>query len=170
MAFDSEFNRAIAECERSAFHFEARDVYTPDDPDWLAWKVGNRFDPAQRWRSFFELMSATTARGVNVRRARVVSEPVTDYIRFEYDVTAPFNVKAGEHVRWLPRRMAADLLIPACDLWVFDSKVVIFNHFAGDGSWLGEERRDDSALAATIAEAFEAVWERGIPHDQYRPS
>lgn len=154
--------------ERSAMHLEMRDAYTPDDPDWLEWKAGNRFDPAERWRDWYELMRETTGRGVKVRRARIVSEPVTDYIRFEYDVTADHNVAAGEDVRWLPRRQAAGLTVPPSDFWVFDEKVVIWNHFGGDGSWVGEERADDPGLAMLCAASFEAVWERAIPHEEYR--
>jgi hypothetical protein len=96
--------------ERSAVHLEMRDSYAPDDPDWLAWHAGNRFDPATGWQAWFELMKAATSRGVAVRRARIVSEPVTDYIRYEYDVTAAFNLAAGEQVRWLPRTKATGLL------------------------------------------------------------
>ena len=87
----------------SAWHMELRDSYTPADPDWLDWQAGKRFDPAERWSDWSDLVRATVARGVGVRRVRIVSEPVTDYIRFEYDVTAAHNIAAGEQVRWLPR-------------------------------------------------------------------
>jgi len=83
--------------ERSAVHMELRDAYTPDDPDWLDWQAGRRFDPEDRWASWSGLVRATVARGVSVRRLRLVSEPVTDYVRFEYDVTAAHNLAAGEH-------------------------------------------------------------------------
>jgi hypothetical protein len=158
--------------ERSAMHLEMRDAYTPSDPDWLDWQAGNRFDPAEpeEWRGFSRLISATVARGVSVRRARIVSEPVTDYIRYEYDVTAGHNLAAGEQVRWLPRRNTAGLLVPPTDFWVFDEQVVVWNHFAGDGSWITEERCDDRALAGLCASAFGAVWERAIPHEEYRPA
>lgn len=156
--------------ERSAVHLEMRDVYTPDDPDWLDWRAGNRFDPAERWHDWFDLVATAVARGVTVRRARLVSEPVTEYIRFEYDVTAKHNIGAGEQVRWLPRRKASGLLVPCTDFWVFDGLIVLSNHFAGDGSWVTEERCDDPALASLCASSFEAVWERATPHDQYRPA
>jgi hypothetical protein len=153
-------------------HLEMRDAYTPSDPDWLDWQAGKRFDPAEReeWRGFARLISATVARGVSVRRARIVSEPVTDYIRYEYDVTAGHNLAAGEQVRWLPRRNTAGLLVPPTDFWVFDGQVVVWNHFAGDGSWITEEKCDDRALAGLCASAFGAVWERAIPHEEYRPA
>ena len=47
--------------ERSAAHMEVRDVYTPEDPDWLDWQAGRRFDPAERWASWSDLIRATVA-------------------------------------------------------------------------------------------------------------
>jgi len=155
---------------RSAVHLEMRDSYTPQDLDWRDWREGRRFNPAERWRGWFDLIKATTARGVRVRRLRIVSEPVTDYIRFEYDVTAAHNIAAGEQVRWLPRARAADLLVPGSDCWAFDDAVVVFNHFDGVGDWVGEERRDDAALAKRLTAAYENIWERAIPHDRYCPT
>ena len=108
MAAEPGTYELLRSTERSAVHLEMRDGYTPDDPDWLDWQAGNRFDPAEReeWRGWFDLVAATVARGVIVRRARIVSEPVSAYIRFEYDVTAGHNLAAGEQVRWLARRRA----------------------------------------------------------------
>jgi hypothetical protein len=154
---------------RSAIHLEMRDSYTPDDPDWRDWREGRRFDFAERYRDWFDLIAETTAREVVVRRARIVAEPVTDYIRFEYDATAGLNIAAGEQVRWLPRRRAADLLVPGNDFWIFDESVIVFNHFDGPGNWVDEERRDDEELAKRLAGAFETIWERAIPHEEYRP-
>jgi len=155
---------------RSAAHLEMRDTYTPDDSDWLDWQAGRRFNPAERWADWFTLVASTVARGVTVRRARLVAEPVTDYIRFEYDVTAAHNLAAGEQVRWLPRRDAAGIMVPCADFWVFDERVVLWNHFAGDGSWVTEEQCDDPAIAKLCVSSFGAVWARAIPHEDYRPA
>ena len=164
--------RRLESTERSAIHLEMRDSYTPDDPDWLEWQSGNRFDPTTResWRTWFPLMKAATSRGVVVRRARIVSEPVSDYVRFEYDLTAANNIDAGEQVRWLPRRQATGLLVSAVDFWVFDERLVVWNYFAGDGSWVTRERCDDASIAKLCVSSFDAVWERAIPHEQYRPA
>jgi hypothetical protein len=153
----------------SASHLEMRDAYTPDDPDWQDWREGRRFDPAERWKDWFDLIRETVTRGVQVRRIRVVSEPITDYTRYEYDVTSDHNIAAGELVRWLPRRNAIRLLVPTVDFWVFDRSTVVFNHFDGPGNWVTEERRDDHALAAQCATAFDAAWEIATPHQQYCP-
>jgi hypothetical protein len=112
------------------------------------------------------LLERNTARGVNFRRARVVSEPVADYTRFEYEFTA-LNIDAGEQVRWLPRNTAPDLLVPLADFWVLDARLVRFGYFAGDGSSIGHDLTSDPEVARTCAEAFERVWERSIPHAGY---
>jgi len=162
----------LRSAERSAIHLEMRDSYAPNDPDWLDWQAGNRFDPATRegWRAWFGLMQAAIGRGVIARRARIVSEPVTDYIRYEYDVTVGHNLASGEQVRWLPRRRTAGLLVPPNDFWVFDERMVLWNHFAGDGSKVAEEASEDPALAKLCVSSFDAVWERAIPHEDYRPA
>jgi hypothetical protein len=164
----SETARLLASATRSACHLELRDAYTPSDPDWLDWRAGNRFDPAERWHDWHTLIKETTGRGVVIRRARIVSEPVTDYVIFEYDVTAAHNIVAGESVRWLARSRASDLLVPPTDFWVIDG-VTVFNHFDGFGNWVGEETREDPELARRLVEAFDAVWHRATPHDTYRP-
>ncbi len=103
-------------------------------------------------------------------RARIVSEPVTDYIRFEDHVTAG-NVAAGEQVRWLPRRRASDLALPGNDFWLFDDSFVAFLHFTGAGELSpegDEERTTDPAVRRLCSTAFEAVWGRAVPHEEYR--
>ncbi|MEZ0092867.1 hypothetical protein ABH925_004047 [Streptacidiphilus sp. EB129] len=164
-AFEGLFRSA----QRSAVHLEMRDGYGRD-ADFEEWTSGRRFDPAERWRSWFDLMAQTTIRGIEVRRARIVSEPVSDYIRFEYDVTSGHNIKSGEQVRWLPRRLASDLALPGNDYWLFDGETVLFNHFAGDGTMTGEELVTEVRTVALCSVAFEAVWQRAIPHEDYRPA
>jgi hypothetical protein len=165
------FSELIAGCTRSAVHLEMRDVYGVDDEKerFEAWRNGHRLDPADEaewWRPWLDLIQETVARGVVVRRARIVSEPVTDYIRFEHSGTFT-NIAAGEQVRWLPRRRASDIALPGNDFWLFDDRLIRWNHFTGDGGSAQHEVSDDPAAAKLCAEAFEAVWARAIPHDQY---
>ncbi|MFI0530331.1 DUF6879 family protein [Streptomyces scabiei] len=168
------FNDLLEAAQHSAVHLEMRDSYGVGDEadDFRHWQAtGERdADPGSAyWAPWVDLIQRTTARGVTVRRARVVSEPVTDYIRYEH-AGASVNVLAGEQVRWLPRRQAVDLLLPGCDLWIFDGARVLFNHFTGDGNWADPplELRAEPDLVKRCADAFEAVWERAVTHDQYK--
>jgi hypothetical protein len=167
----SYFPELLAQARSSAVHLETRDQYMEDDPDLRAWRSGRRPDPQDRtswWRDWLDLPAEATARGVVMRRARVVSEPLSEYIRYEYDGTFT-NVAAGEDVRWLPRHSAGALMLPANDFWVFDSQVVLFNYFAGNGDSMGEEKATTQTVVQTCVEAFEQVWAAAIPHVQYHP-
>jgi hypothetical protein len=164
-------NRLLRGCARSALHLEMRDGYMLDDPMLHQWRAGHRYDPADRaswWRPWLDLMAETTGRGVDVWRARIVSEPVSEYIRFEYDITFT-NLAAGEQVRWLPRRDATDIALPGNDFWLFDDQTVLVNHFSGDGDWLDMELVEDVGLAGLCRAAFDAVWARATPHEAYTP-
>lgn len=169
MAERPSFDELFAGCRRSAVHLEMRDMYTPDDEMYLAWKTGDDIDPFDWLRHWYDLVAAAVARGVEVRRARIVSEPITDFIRHEYDVTPVLNIPAGERVRWLPRRQASDLALPGNDFWVFDDRLVRFGYFAGDGTYLGMEIVEDPAVVQLCSSAFEAVWDRAIEHQDYKP-
>src|SRR2546430_200447 len=80
-------------------------------------------------------------------------------------LTAPHNVAAGELVRWLPRRQATDLALPGNDFWVFDSRLARINYFGGDGRILDQEVTEDPSIVKLCVSAFEAVWERALPHE-----
>ncbi|MFD4139553.1 DUF6879 family protein [Streptomyces sp. NPDC058572] len=167
------FDDLLEAAQHSAVHLEMRDAYGVGDEaeDFTQWlETGRRdSDPGSAyWAPWVDLISRAKARGVVVRRARIISEPVTDYIRYEHAGTN-VNVHAGEEVRWLPRRQAVDLLLPGCDLWIFDDAQVLFNHFTGDGGWASPplELRAEPSLVKQCADAFEAVWDRATPHGQY---
>ncbi|WP_329145566.1 hypothetical protein OG275_14635 [Streptomyces niveus] len=163
------FDELFQNCRSSAVHLEMRDGYMKSDPAFIDWRAGQRIEPAARWPEWYELVSKTTGRGVEVRRARIVSEPVSEYIRFEYEVTQGLNIAGGEEVRWLPRRRATGIALPGNDFWLFDKSLVLINHFDGNGDSLEHELTTDPDVAKLCASAFEKVWEFGTAHDEYRP-
>ncbi|MDT0467525.1 DUF6879 family protein [Streptomyces gibsoniae] len=157
--------------QQSAVHLEMRDVYAvpKESSQFQRWlETGERpNDPdSDYWREWTSAVRRTVTRGVIVRRARIVSEPVTDYIRYEHAGT-PVNLAAGEQVRWLPRRRASDIALPGNDFWLFDGQLVRFGFFSGDGALVGHTLDEDPATVKLCASAFEAVWERAVPHEQY---
>lgn len=162
------FSELIAATTSSAVHLEMRDAYTPDDPRFVDWLAGKPI-PRPANPAWSNLVRTHIARGVRFRRARVVSEPLADYIRFEHAITGEVNISAGEDVRWVPRRRASDLCLPGNDFWLFDDRVIRFSYFSGAGDILEDELVSDPVVARMCAAAFEAAWARGIPHADYRP-
>jgi hypothetical protein len=151
-----------------------RDAYMLSDPMFTAWRSGFRYDQANRaswWRPWLDVVTESVSRGVQIRRTRIVSEPLSEYMRFEYDITFT-NVAAGEEIRWLPRRQASSLTLPGNDCWTFDRRLVLWNHFTGEGdvSPDGREITDALEVVELCTSAFESAWERAIPHQDYRPA
>ena len=163
----------IAGFRHEALHLEMRDLYAAADHSrFRTWLAGEPLDPAAEeewWRPWREMMHGHCEAGRTLRRLRVISEPVTDYIRFEWR-DADELVKAGEEVRWLPRQQASGLLLPGNDLWCFDGETVVFTHLSGDGAIQGYELTREPALVTQCVTAFGAAWRAAIPHSQYTPS
>ncbi|MFG2963597.1 DUF6879 family protein [Streptomyces sp. NPDC048288] len=161
----------MSQCTRSAVHLEMRDQYgvAAEAEDFQAWLETGQLDvdPASPdWAPWVALVSQARARGITVRRARIVSEPVSDYIRYEHASTN-VNLQAGEDVRWLPRRRASDIALPGNDFWLFDDTVIRWGYFSGNGAMIGHEISDEPSAAKLCSEAFNTVWSRATPHVQY---
>jgi hypothetical protein len=157
----------LADAARRVLHLEMRDHYE-GSPAYATWLAGEPIDYAAMYGPWLAMARPVAARGVDFRRARVVSEPVSSYVRFEYDVTPHANLAAGERVRWLPRNRASEVHLPGNDFWLVDD-VVLFSLFSGDGVRVGTVVGGAEALAFAV-EAFEAVWTLGTDHADYKPA
>lgn len=159
----------LATFKVSAVHLEMRDGYQPRGANWLAWRGGRPIDPDDRstwWNPYYDLLTAAVDRGGQIRRARIVSEPVSEYIRYEHAVS-DIHVAAGELLRWLPRRLTTDLRLPGNDFWLFDKETLIVTHLDGEGDVVVREYIPDPELTRFHVEAFEAVWVGATPHADY---
>ena len=163
--------------ERFAYHLEMRDSYGGIDEEaeeFAQWKTGALRIASQPRGVVGSLLARPHLRRGPARRSRsygglrIVSEPVTDYIRFEWEGTYQ-NIEAGEDVRWLQRRLATGIALPGNDFWLFDDRTVLVNHFTGNGGSAGQELVTDPAVIKLCHSAFDAVWELATPHDRYQP-
>ncbi|RJL35638.1 DUF6879 family protein [Bailinhaonella thermotolerans] len=163
----------FAKTRHSVTHLEMRDTYGTSSLGYQAWRKGVPIEEIARYdylKPWVELVAGHVARGVSFRRARIISEPVSDYIRYEYGITPAANLVAGERVRWLPRPQARDIALPGCDFWQFDGGLVRFVFQDGDGEKVGNDLSDDPAVAELCSSAFEAVWSRALDHQEYKPA
>ncbi len=162
----------FAQAQRSVTHLELRDTYG-QSRGFQAWQDGVPLEEISRfefWLPWIDLVKGHVNRGVSFRRARVISEPVSDYIRYENLATPFTNLAAGEKVRWLPRPQAKDIALPGCDFWQFDDHLVCWVFQSGDGEPAGYELSEDPAEVTLCSSAFEAVWKRALDHSEYRPA
>lgn len=159
--------------ERDAFHLELRDHYRAayeDDPmqRWLRGEPDD-FGWLQPWLT--RVRDAAQA-GKTIRRVRVVSEPLSDYIRWEHSVTE-LNQAAGEDIRWLPRHQLPEgIAFPAGgnDWWIFDDRLVTVGHFHDDGRIKGSQLVTDPSVISACAQLRDRLWAHAIPHSEYKPA
>jgi hypothetical protein len=163
------FADLLAKCSRTALKLEFRDQYMTDDPAYDAWRAGDLDRAVEEYAAWTAIAHDAVARGIRMKRVRIVSEPVSEYIAFEYAVTSQVNIAAGELIRWVGRQRVSDLALPGNDVWILDDSVLQFYLFAGDGRFVGNDVSTDPEVVNLCASAFEAAWERGVDHDQYSP-
>jgi hypothetical protein len=101
-------------------------------------------------------------------RARIVSEPVSDYQRWVLKDTHSY-VEAGEDIRWVPRSLVSTIALPGNDFWLFDGELVVFVLFEGSGLVADQVMTTDQDATDLCRSAFEAVWQLAIPNGDYHP-
>ncbi|MFI9616770.1 DUF6879 family protein [Streptomyces sp. NPDC052023] len=168
----AERNRLFERFQRDAFHLELRDDYSlpGEEGPFQSWLNGDDVDYAYL-RSWTQLMQQTTGRGMTVRRVRIITEPLSPYIQWEY-ATTPLNEEAGEIIRWLPRHLLPDgITFPfdRKDWWLYDDQLLAVGHFDQDGRVLGSQIINDPSAVAECARLRDLLWTRAIPHAEYKP-
>jgi hypothetical protein len=165
-----EFNDLLSSgFGQEAVHLEMRDAYgtTVELPHMAKWAAGES-DDLQWLQGWCATLREHVKYGRSVRRARVVSEPLSDYQRWSYSV-ADSMVDAGEDIRWVPRRLVSAIAFPGNDFYLFDGRVAVFLHYSGSGLSEGMTKTDTPNVAALCRDSFEAVWALSTPHREYQP-
>lgn len=78
-------------------------------------------------------------------------------------------VDAGEDIRWVPRRLVSSIPMPGNDFYLFDDRLVVFLHYAGNGLATDKTVSRDLADVKLCRAAFDAVWGLAVPHSDYKP-
>jgi hypothetical protein len=111
-------------------------------------------------------VAAVTAAGRRMERVHVVTEPLSDYLRFEMDGYR-FTVAAGEDVRILPRSVARKLELPREDFWLFDDGPMARMHYDRHGAFLGAELVEEPDVVPRYCQWRDVALEAATPYAQY---
>jgi hypothetical protein len=166
---EAQFEDLLGSFERSSDHLETRDAYGTaiELPHMAKWAAGRPDDLA--WlQDWCDTLRRHMAAGRKVRRARIVSEPLSDYQRWSHSIAYPM-VAAGEDIRWVPRRLVSSIGIPGNDFYLFDDRLVVFLLYAGNGLATDYVTSTDPVDIRLCRSAFDAVWRLAIPHSDYQP-
>ncbi|MFI9381859.1 DUF6879 family protein [Kutzneria sp. NPDC052558] len=162
-----EFDALFAAFRRTAWRWEAQASYhepyelgplerwrrgEPDDLAWMAdWLGGIR---------------AATDAGRLFQRVRLYTEPPTEYLRWQENIT-PANVEAGEDIRIVTADQAAELELPGHDFWLFDDDHLVRMHFDASG-FVGGEMITEPGTVAQHRAWRDIAWTHAVPYWQYR--
>ena len=167
---DEEFEELLRSgFAHEAIHLEMRDAYgtVVELPHMAQWAAGEPDDLA--WlQDWCQTLRGHVQAGRSVRRARIVSEPLSDYQRWSYSIAHPM-VEAGENIAWVPRRLVSTIALPGNDFYLFDDRLALFLLYSGDGLGVAKLTSTDPPDLGLCRSAFEAVWGLSIPHRAYTP-
>ena len=133
---EEEFAAELRSFRTSAFRLETREHYavTFERNAFQRFLDGSPLPPERLdwWRAWLDDMRELTRQGKTIGRVRVLSDPPSDYQRWEMWGT-PWHVEAGEQILYLPHREAACAGIPLDrDWWLLDDERLIIMQFADD--------------------------------------
>jgi len=174
--FDGLFQRfADSLTSTSVFRWEARQHYAipKDEPSLVAFREGTpRPERSVRTSPWLRRIAASTVAGKKWTRVRVLTEPLSEYVRWEL-LAYVESQAAGERIlvttEFNRDEFAADLLP---DFWVFDGdrpadQYAILMHYDETGVPVEFEYRDDpEGLAVWLQESWELA-DSATPLNQY---
>lgn len=112
-------------------------------------------------------VKAGIAAGRRYDRVHVITEPLSDYIRFQCAWGYRHNLTAGENIRILA--VHEDNWpdgLPHLDYWLFDSHQLVLMNYADDGSFSTELVEDPEWVVAANRWRDHAI-QRSIPFPEY---
>lgn len=162
-----DFDELFLQCRQEAFHLEVQDSYAVEGESVPFDRFLNGETDDYRWmESWLNMVREIAARGARLRRARVVTEPHTDYVRWSLEV-ARQNIAAGEEIRYLARDEIDPALLTSDDWWLFDNATVAFTAFEPNGRLAGGAVTHDPRIVALCREVRDTVWGLARPHAEY---
>lgn len=166
---DDEFEQLLAGFERESIHLETRDSYgtAVELPHMAKWAAGDP-DELEWLQGWCSALRTHVAAGRTIRRARIVSEPLSDYQRWSHSIAQPM-VDAGEDIRWVPRRLVSSVALPGNDFYLFDGSLLVFLLYAGNGLSTDKCVSMDPEAIRLCRSAFDAVWGLAVSHGEYEP-
>lgn len=167
---EAEFERLFAEFRYTAFRLETLQNYAVDyeKEPLRRFLSGEPFGHSPILAEWGEEVGERTRAGMRYSRVHVVTEPLSDYVRFECAWAYRPNVTAGEDVRILP--VADDEWpegVPHWDYWLFDSATLLGMNYTPDGEMLAGELIEDPELIVSANLWRDRTVHLSVPFAEY---
>jgi hypothetical protein len=156
------FQAAFESARYSIFRLETLQYYA-GDPNFDRFLVGGAWEDTDSKRHWVDLVRRRRRDGVVVQRVHTVTEPWSDYVRFEITWSYPLNVAAGEDIRIITG--SAPWHEP--DFWMFDDRFVWLMHYSADGVL---QRVEEVSASAALVTACLARKEQALREAEALPA
>jgi len=163
------WSRALRDFQRSAWRWETQGVYRePEEQEPFRQFLAGHEPDLSFMHGWWATVEANVQAGKRYGRIRVLTEPLTDYLRFELSFTQQ-NVDAGEDIRVMTLDRARELGLPDEDFWLLDDELAAVMHFDENGF-----RYADAVTEPQEVERFREIrdraWQDAIPFREYLAS
>lgn len=159
----------LSSFRRTAFRLETRPKYTMDEEAEL-FASFLRGEPLPEWtpenNSWLRMVADHTAVGRTIHRVHLVTPPLSDYLRFEFAAQVP-SVRTGEDIRVANLKEHPNLAHLKQDFWLFDSEIVLLQHYDDDGRFLGSELTTNTDDAARCCQVRDDALNASMPLMEY---
>ena len=124
------------------------------DEELIAWK--NR-------------LNETAQRGVKIKRYRVIEEPISDYLEFEFDF---WKKTINSQYVFVIDRKEYDVIVEKHsfdpnDCWIFDQKMVYRMNYSQNGIFLDGKFETDNNKVHQYQKIIEEIASRAVPLDKF---
>jgi hypothetical protein len=153
----------------------ARYASISDGEDLERYLRGEAEPNAPHKQAWLDRLASDAEHGRIRRNVHMVEQPLSDYLRYQFEWCYTFNVAAGQDVRVLDiSSNPAAVHLAACgDFAVLEGIDVARNNYAPDGEFLGAVQAP-ADTAAALAALAETAWAMAVPftawwrdHPQY---
>jgi hypothetical protein len=153
--------------ERSAFRLETLPVYAmPDEEDEFQRFLAGEKPPTDHHYSWLDRVAHFRKTGRTIQRVHVVTRPLTEYLRYEFEWAYAFNARAGEEIKIFDLTERDNPGLPDEDFWMFDEQRVVSMLYRPDGSQIGRELLDQPDIAKYTRYRDIAI-AQSIPFEEY---
>jgi hypothetical protein len=166
----AEFAELFTSFEHTAYRLEKLQWYGVgyEDESFDAFVNGRPLENDQARNEWTGMVRHAVTAGKTFQRVHVVTEPLTDYMRYELEWWYGPNVEAGEDIRILPAPPSGrGPLLPSHDYWLFDSRHLWVMAYDAEGQFLYAEHVDDPAQVVSHAYWRDAALHYAIPYARY---
>ncbi|MBT2674479.1 hypothetical protein J7E95_27465 [Streptomyces sp. ISL-14] len=135
----NEWSRRFAEIQQEAWRLETLPQYlVPQEAEEFAAFREGRPLPPYTASPYTERVSRQCAEGKYHGRVHIVTQPLSDYLRFEFRYYAA-HVRAGDDIRILDVTNRPNPLEGVQDFWMFDRTEVVLMNYEEDGRQTNRE-------------------------------